>query len=89
MAEIKSLMMDSLSKVQSNNQVQMKKDKNANDFANCLSASKNGNTANTKNSVSDNQKSSNLKVAKSNTVNEKTQMITFQNLMQIHQRKQI
>lgn len=71
MAEIKSLMMDSLSKVQSNNQVQMKKDKNANDFANCLSASKNGNTANTKNSVSDNQKSSNLKVAKSNTVNEK------------------
>ena len=37
MAEIKSLMMDSLSKVQSNNQVQMKKDKNANDFANCLS----------------------------------------------------
>ena len=34
MAEIKSLMMDSLSKVQSNNQVQMKKDKNANDFAN-------------------------------------------------------
>ena len=36
MAEIKSLMMDSLSKVQSNNQVQMKKDKNANDFANCL-----------------------------------------------------
>lgn len=49
----------------------MKKDKNANDFANCLSASKNGNTANTKNSVSDNQKSSNLKVAKSNTVNEK------------------
>lgn len=40
MAEIKSLMMDSLSKVQSNNQVQMKKDKNANDFANCLSASK-------------------------------------------------
>ena len=71
MAEIKSLMMDSLSKVQSNNQVQMKKDKNANDFANCLSASKNGNTANTKNSVSDNQKSSNLKVAKSNTVNAK------------------
>lgn len=71
MAEIKSLMVDSLSKVQSNNQVQMKKDKNANDFANCLSASKNGNTANTKNSVSDNQKSSNLKVAKSNTVNEK------------------
>lgn len=71
MAEIKSLLMDSLSKVQSNNQVQMKKDKNANDFANCLSASKNGNTANTKNSVSDNQKSSNLKVAKSNTVNEK------------------
>lgn len=71
MAEIKSLMMDSLSKVQSNNQVQMKKDKNANDFANCLSASKNGNTANTKNSVSDNQKSSNLKVTKSNTVNEK------------------
>lgn len=71
MAEIKSLMMDSLSKVLSNNQVQMKKDKNANDFANCLSASKNGNTANTKNSVSDNQKSSNLKVAKSNTVNEK------------------
>ena len=48
--------------------------KNANDFANCLSASKNGNTANTantKNSVSDNQKSSNLKVAKSNTVNAK------------------
>lgn len=71
MAEIKSLMMDSLSRVQSNNQVQMKKDKNANDFANCLSASKNGNTANTKNSVSDNQKSSNLKVAKSNTVNAK------------------
>ena len=71
MAEIKSLMMDSLSKVQSNNQVQMKKDKNAYDFANCLSASKNGNTANTKNSVSDNQKSSNLKVAKSNTVNAK------------------
>ena len=71
MAEIKSLMMDSLSKVQSNNQVQMKKDNNANDFANCLSASKNGNTANTKNSVSDNQKSSNLKVAKSNTVNAK------------------
>ena len=71
MAEIKSLMVDSLSKVQSNNQVQMKKDKNANDFANCLSASKNGNTANTKNSVSDNQKSSNLKVAKSNTVNAK------------------
>ena len=71
MAEIKSLMMDSLSKVQSNNQVQMKKDKNANDFTNCLSASKNGNTANTKNSVSDNQKSSNLKVAKSNTVNAK------------------
>lgn len=71
MAEIKSLMMDSLSKVQSNNQVQMKKDKNANDFANCLSASKNGNTANIKNSVSDNQKSSNLKVAKSNTVNAK------------------
>ena len=74
MAEIKSLMMDSLSKVQSNNQVQMKKDKNANDFANCLSASKNGNTANTantKNSVSDNQKSSNFKVAKSNTVNAK------------------
>ena len=74
MAEIKSLMMDSLSKVQSNNQVQMKKDKNANNFANCLSASKNGNTANTantKNSVSDNQKSSNLKVAKSNTVNAK------------------
>ena len=71
MAEIKSLMMDSLSKVQSNNQVQMKKDKNANDFANCLGASKNGNTANTKNSVSDNQKSSNLKVAKSNTVNAK------------------
>lgn len=64
-------MVDSLSKVQSNNQVQMKKDKNANDFANCLSASKNGNTANTKNSVSDNQKSSNLKVAKSNTVNAK------------------
>lgn len=71
MAEIKSLMVDSLSKVQSNNHVQMKKDKNANDFANCLSASKNGNTANTKNSVSDNQKSSNLKVAKSNTVNAK------------------
>ena len=71
MAEIKSLMMDSLAKGQANNQVQMKKDKNANDFANCLSASKNGNTANTKNSVSDNQKSSNLKVAKSNTVNEK------------------
>ena len=71
MAGSKALMMDSLSKVQSNNQVQMKKDKNANDFANCLSASKNGNTANTKNSVSDNQKSSNLKVAKSNTVNEK------------------
>lgn len=71
MAEIKSLMVDSLSKVQSNNQVQMKKDKNANDFANCLSTSKNGNTANTKNSVSDNQKSSNLKVAKSNTVNAK------------------
>lgn len=71
MAEIKSLMMDSLSKVQSNNQVQMKKSKNANDFANCLSASKNGNTANTKNSVSDNQQSSNLKVAKSNTVNAK------------------
>lgn len=71
MAEIKSLMMDSLSKVQSNNQVQMKKDKNANDFANCLSASKNGNTANTKNSVSDNQQSSNLKVAKLNTVNAK------------------
>ena len=36
MAEIKSLMMDSLSKVQSNNQVQMKKDKNANDFAKCI-----------------------------------------------------
>lgn len=71
MAEIKSLMMDSLSKVQSNNQVQMKKSKNANDFANCLSASKNGNTANTKNSVSDNQQSSNLKVAKLNTVNAK------------------
>ncbi len=69
MAQIKSLMMDSLSKVQSNNQVQLKKGKNANDFANCLSASKNGNSANAKNNIADNQKNTNLKVVKSNTVN--------------------